>query len=301
MKYFKGLTDDGVWFQVKGDKIECEEKWCVGRFEAYRVADVMEMCKIVVMPLVIKDEFWYPEIYGKYVDKGNRTHDLTLCEGTNKGMVCGRSSPVYEPCLLKYQTSICKMQRTPINVNNRFIEIGPQHICIITNDNRTMSALNKSAPFAGCIKKIKILQWGNDTYLFEPDADKIFSSVYEVHNLTDTTPFIISLDPLKQVLEQSELLRQHIETLEHTLQNNLVSAIIDKGRLVHLSSQIQQDTAPHWWDIFSGMSSTATNTFHWLLSPMVIIILILISLTITNICVYRKINRKIRRIDRAYR
>lgn len=102
-------------------------------------------------------------------------------------------------------------------------------------------------------------------------------------------------------MEQSELLRQHIETLEHTLQNNLVSAIIDKRRLVHLSSQIQQDTAPHWWDIFSGMSSTATNTFHWLLSPMVIIILILISLTITNICVYRKINRKIRRIDRAYR
>lgn len=77
------------------------------------VYDVIEMCKIVVKPLVIKDEFSYPEIYGKYVDKGNRTHDLGLCEETNKGMVCGRSSPVYEPCLLKYQTSICKMQRTP--------------------------------------------------------------------------------------------------------------------------------------------------------------------------------------------
>lgn len=215
-------------------------------------------------------------------------------------MVCGRSSPVYEPCLLNYQTSICRLQRTPVNESNRFIEIGPQHTCIITSSNYTMSALNRSAPFSGCIKNIKLLKWDNDTYLFEPDAEKVFSSIYKVSNLTDTTPFVISLDPLREVLEQSEILRQYIETLEHTLQNNFISTVIDKGRLVHLSSQIQHYITPQWYDIFNGMSPTATSIFSWLFSPMVIIILTLMILTVTNICIYRRIQKKIKRIERGY-
>lgn len=54
MKYFKGLDNDGVWFQVEGNEIECEDGWCTGRFEAYRVEKIVEMCKLVVMPLNIK-------------------------------------------------------------------------------------------------------------------------------------------------------------------------------------------------------------------------------------------------------
>lgn len=255
MNYFKGLNLESTWFEVPGKEVECEERWCAGRFDVYKVEEVQVMCKLIVMPLLIgKDlpEFWYPDIYGHYVDTQNMTHDLSLCVKTNKGIVCGRSSPVYELCLLKHQSNICKFQRLPVGVGNRFMEIGTQHICLVTNDQETMESLNKTAPFSGCVKNVKMLKWQNDTFLFEPDAHRIFNLEWTVDNLTDTTPFIISLEPLQQILNESEILRKHIETQEHTLQNNLISAVIDKGKLIHLSSQIRDETTHHWYDVFAG-------------------------------------------------
>lgn len=132
------------------------------------------------------------------------------------------------------------------------MEIGLQHICLVTNDQETMESLNKTAPFSGCVKNVKMLKWQNYTFVFEPDAHRIFNLEWTVDNLTDTTPFIISLELLRQILNESEILRKNIETQEHTLQNNLISVVIDKGKLIHLSSQKRDETTHHWYDVFAG-------------------------------------------------
>nr|AAM47030.1 freeze tolerance-associated protein FR47 [Lithobates sylvaticus] len=282
LKYFKGLDLENTWFEVPGREIECEEQWCAGRFNIYMVEGIEVMCKLIVMPLLVGEdppEFWYPEIYGHYADTQDRTHDL---------------------CLLKHQSNICKFQRMPVHIGNRFMEIGPQHICLITNDNDTMRSLNRTAPFSGCIMNVKVFKWLNDTFIFESDADKTFNREWAVDNLTDTTPFVISLEPLLQVLKESEILRKYIETHEHYLRNNLLSAIIDKGKLIHLSSQIKEETTHHWYDVFSGWSPTATKTFSWIFSPILILILGLAIVTVINCCIYARIKRRVKRLKRRF-
>lgn len=109
-------------------------------------------------------------------------------------------------------------------------------------------------------------------------------------------PWRLSLDRFKCALDRSTELEKLIEQHTTNVSSLMVSTLFIKGQVQHAAKMVQQSSATHWWDIFSGLSVTARKT---LMPPLLLLITAIMCLTLCNVltCVYvRRVRYKIERI-----
>ncbi|KAG8589956.1 hypothetical protein GDO81_006582 [Engystomops pustulosus] len=73
-----------------------------------------------------------------------------------------------------------------------------------------------------------------------------------------------------------------IKSLNKTIQQHVISTTIVAGKIVKMGSSIQEATSHHWWDIFLGYSPSAERMLNWLIHPVLVIAIIVITLSIWN-------------------
>ncbi|XP_073445366.1 uncharacterized protein [Dendrobates tinctorius] len=202
---FKNTIPKVSWLRIEAPKMLCNDTLCSGLLIVYNVTNQQVMCRFVVMPLLLgipgQQWLWMPKFNGLYIDKNNRTHDLSLCEDTLEGKICRLQSAVYEPCLLQNTMNVCEFIILPTSYR-MLIEIAPQEVCVIT-DVPIISGM--IVPYVGCLRNVTALQWENRTFLLSSDVTTAATIEWEPTTL-EINNWEVNLMKLKHIIEQSEVL-----------------------------------------------------------------------------------------------
>ncbi|XP_075704989.1 uncharacterized protein LOC142722160 [Rhinoderma darwinii] len=224
-----------TWLLLQPEYTECTPRWCAGRLIAFNVKNPTLLCKFIVMPMVMIDpvtllgQYWVPEMKGTHIDSHNKTRNIDLCQLTEQGYVCNEQSGIYEPCLMQQQDNVCALTIIPQANLQVYIEVGPQHVCLITNDKQTLSQFNLTGPFSGCLYNVTHLTWGNQTIVFLPTLEEIMSTVWVPEPLPYGN-FSLPLEELKQVLQKSKDVKKLIAAHNVTVSKVKILATIALGK-----------------------------------------------------------------------
>nr|KAG8538852.1 hypothetical protein GDO81_021956 [Engystomops pustulosus] len=136
-------------------------------------------------------------------------------------------------------------------------------------------------PFVGCMKNVSVLVWNNETFLLI--HYHIISKDIKWTPLTlEVQSWDLNLTKLKQLIQHSEFGQQLIQQLNKSVQYHTVTTTIVADKIVKMGSSIQEATSHHWWDIFMGYSPSAERMLNWLIHPVIVIAIIVITLSIWN-------------------
>ncbi|XP_057711231.1 uncharacterized protein LOC130928552 [Corythoichthys intestinalis] len=261
-----------LWLQLHSEYTVCNATECRGYWTQYTVTSNVTVCKFQVLPVITELGYWFLHVEGEWFNSGtNQTFNTDLCENTDKGLACKLHHEFVNPCLTKVDFALCDWSREPSR--DILWQVGPHTLCVATAQNHSMLP---TVPFVGCLCNVRFFQWGNGTYwLTNYTVASRFTAVqWEVLR----TPWQISLERFKCALEQSTEIKKFIKSHASNVSQLMVSTLMAKGEILHAAKIIQQQSAHHWWDIFSGLSQTARVT---LLPPM---ILVLIAIALTMLC-----------------
>ncbi|XP_030076976.1 uncharacterized protein LOC115481745 [Microcaecilia unicolor] len=268
------------WVLITPNTVVCTtDLFCSGQIVHFNVTEQCVLCTFIILPIVFVNEFWLPHFSGNYI----RTDTIN-------GAVCGQHSPLYEPCLLQHSINVCPLTILPANFS-MFIEISAQYICLASYDINVTYLYNLSYPFCGCFTNVTHLWWHGQLYTFVLDMEQQLTLYWypQVLNIADIS---LSLQPLRDAIQKTELLQQYLQKRNKTLLQHQTDTTLTGDTLVDISSRLQKATTHNWWDIFSGHSPSATKALNLLFHPILIILCIIIILTIWN-CYLTHYMRKI--------
>lgn len=182
----KSISQD-AWIHLEANKMLCSDTVCVGIVTMYNVTQIVEMCKFLVMPLILgppgKEWYWKPRMEGTHIDITNKTHDLSLCTQTLEGKICKLQSAVYEPCLLQNGINLCKWVVLPLSYK-MMMEVVPQEVCVVTN---TAIVPGMIVPFSGCLRNLSSIIWENETFILYPDQEQFVIEHWKPLNFSIST------------------------------------------------------------------------------------------------------------------
>lgn len=94
-------------------------------------------------------------------------------------------------------------------------------------------------------------------------------------------------------MKGSTEVQNHIKLLNSTIIGHQVTTTIIAGKLQKIGSDIQDATAHHWWDLFTGYSPSATKMLNFLVHPVLVLCIITAILSIWNcVMAYKVFCRK---------
>lgn len=76
--------------------------------------------------------------------------------------------------------------------------------------------------------------------------------------------------------------------MNRSIVEHQVTTTIIADKVYKLGSAIQDATADHWWDLFTGYSPSASTMLNWLIHPVLILCILVIVLSIWNCVVFHK-------------
>ncbi|XP_057714622.1 uncharacterized protein LOC130930646 [Corythoichthys intestinalis] len=279
-----------LWLQLHSEHTICNGTECRGNWTTYKVASNVTVCKFLILPVITKLGYWFLHIEGEWFNpETNQTFDTVLCQTTDKGLACTLHVEIINPCLIKAGDFVlCDWSREPSR--DILWQVGPHTLCVATAQNHSMLP---TVPFVGCLYDVHFFQWGNGTYQLTnyTVANRFTAVQWEVLR----TPWSISLERFKCALEQSTEIQKLIKSHASNVSQLMISTLVAKGEILHAVKIIQQQSAHHWWDIFSGLSYTARVT---LLPPMILVLIAIALTTLCNIgicCYVRRIKRMLAR------
>uniref|UniRef100_A0A3Q3AS80 Uncharacterized protein n=1 Tax=Kryptolebias marmoratus TaxID=37003 RepID=A0A3Q3AS80_KRYMA len=251
------ITKD-LWFLPQADRIVCNDSMCSDHWKQFNVSKVTTVCRYFVLPVITSTGFWFLKIQGDWFDpQTNQTYDLSLCETADKGMVCKLQQGHVNPCLTK-DTVLCDWTHEP---------------------SRSHPQL-PTVPFTGCLHN-KLTNYTTGTCLTAVQWQLL------------QVPWSVSLDRFKCALNDSKILQDLINSHQSNVCSLKVSTLLTAGKVLHAAKLIEQSSAHHWWEIFSGMSPTAKR---YVVPPLKLLKMCIALLTLCNVltCLYvRKVKREI--------
>ena len=160
-------------------------------------------------------------------------------------------------------------------------EVAPQFICIVTDDINTTSTYQLGTTFSGCLAHVDHLYWMGSTYYFSP----VQSQLLWTQMLISTLPVpkvSLPLEPLKKILQETELLQKFIGKRNCTLLEHSTVTTIAANKLMDVGINVQKHNSHSWWDFFFTQSPKARKLFSTLFNPLLISLILLLLLTIWN-------------------
>ncbi|XP_023816255.1 uncharacterized protein LOC111948292 [Oryzias latipes] len=280
---------DGLWLHIHPEKTICNATACTVRWVQMNVTEHTPVCKYHVLPVVTLTGYWYVILKGDWFSpQTNLTYDLSTCDQTDQGMACLVTSRYREPCLTE-DTALCEWYVE--KPSDLLWQIAPHTICIATINPHPMLLWT---PFSGCLKNVNIWKWKNVTYQLTNFTSESHLTMLQWNVLH--MPWKVSLERFICALNRSTDVQKIINSYRSNVSRLMISTVITKNKVVHAARMVEQHSAHHWWDIFSGMSVTARTT---VVPPLIILIVIIAVLTLCNIltCVYiRHVRREVSKL-----
>ncbi|XP_032364728.1 uncharacterized protein LOC116679144 [Etheostoma spectabile] len=278
------MTND-KWIKLAGHKTQCNGTMCKGSWTEFTVNSSMVVCLYQVLPVITTQGFWYLHMDGEWLDpRTNITYDAKFCEDTDKGMACRLQTGYHNPCLTASEVALCDWTREA--PTDRVWQVGPQTLCVAAMSNHSQLP---AVPFTGCVKDVYIWTWRNLTYrLTNYSISHHFTHAqWDILHL----PWKISLDRFRGALERSTEIQRLVRSHRSNITSLMISTLIAKDEVVDTAQIVGQNSAHHWWDIFSGMSVTAKST---LVPPLLLLVLAICILTLCNFatCYYVRRTRQ---------
>ncbi|XP_063809101.1 uncharacterized protein LOC135018576 [Pseudophryne corroboree] len=222
---FNTSVSRDAWIHLEAAKMICNDTICQGILTMYNVTKVIQMCKYIVMPLLLGPSggewYWFPTMKGEYIDENNRTHDLSICTPTLQGKICRVQSAVYEPCLLENGVNLCKWIVLPLS-HTMMMEVAPQEVCLVTD---TSAIPGMVVPFSGCISNVSSLTWENETFILYADREEHVTKYWSPQNLS-IPQWDLKLDKLHTIMKQSKVIEDHIKYLNQSIVTHQVTTTI---------------------------------------------------------------------------
>uniref|UniRef100_A0A3Q3A8X2 Uncharacterized protein n=1 Tax=Kryptolebias marmoratus TaxID=37003 RepID=A0A3Q3A8X2_KRYMA len=279
------ITKD-LWFLPQADRTVCNDSMCSGHWKQFNVSKVTTVCRYFVLPVITSTGFWFLKIQDDWFDpQTNLIYDLSRCETADKGMVCKLQQGHVNPCLTK-DTVLCDWTHEPSR--DMLWQIGPHSLCVATTKSHSQLP---TVPFTGCLHNVYMWHWGNQTYKLTnyTTGTRLTAVQWQVLQV----PWSVSLDRFKCALNDSKILQDLINSHQSNVSSLKVSTLLTAGKVLHAAKLIEQSSAHHWWDIFSGMSPTAKQ---YVVPPLMLLMMCIAFLTLCNVftCLYvRRVKREI--------
>ena len=274
------ISDD-YWLQVHPELTECNQTMCQGMWLQMVVTKPITICRYRVLPVVTATAFYFIRPRGDWFSpQTNLTYDLRGCMTSDKGMTCMNEVMYHETCFTRSEV-LCDWYVEP--PNDLLFQIGPHSICVATNSYHPQLP---RTPFSGCLNNVYVFTWKHQT--FKLTNFTWTSRLTAVQWEALRVPWSVSLERFSSALNRSTELQNMIVEHRSNISRLKISTLITKNEVVHVAKEIEQESAHHWWDIFTGMSSTATQYF---IPPMFILILVLCTITCMNFCILFYIRR----------
>ncbi|XP_061668389.1 uncharacterized protein LOC133496610 [Syngnathoides biaculeatus] len=268
-----------LWLQLHSERTKCNSTYCAGYWTQCNVSTVKTICKYQVLPVITTTGFWFLHLDGEWMDVGtNTTYEMKMCDETDRGMACTLQQGHSHPCLTDSEAVLCDRTREPRR--EMLWQIGPHALCVATMQNNSQVP---SVPFVGCLYNVHLWHWGNQTYRLTNYS--VSNRLTQVQWDVLKNPWNISLERFKCALEQSTEVQKIIQSHTSNISKLMVSTLVASGRVQHAAKIVQQSSAHHWWDIFSGISVTAWRT---LVPPLILLVILIVLLSLCNLltCIY---------------
>lgn len=135
----------------------------------------------------------------------------------------------------------------------------------------------------------------NDKFILYADQETHVNVYWNPLNLSIPT-WDFKLDKLHQIMRESSEIAQHIRVLNSSIIAHQVTTTIIAGKIKKIGSAIQDATAHHWWDLFTGYSPSASKIMNFLIHPVLVLCIVVILLSIWNCVVFYRMCCKTQKV-----
>lgn len=274
------ISDD-LWVQVHPDLTVCNQSACQGMWVQMNVENPVVVCRYHVLPVITATAYYFVRPQGDWFSpQTNLTYDLRGCSTSDRGITCMKEVMYHEACFTGSQALCDWHVEKPKDL---LYQIGPHSICVATQSYHPQLP---RTPFSGCLSNVHIFTWKNQTFKLTNFTwtRRLTTVQWEALRL----PWTVSLERFSSALNRSTELQRLIAEHRSNISRLKVSTLLTKEEVVHVAREIEQESAHHWWDIFTGMSSTARQYF---VPPMFVLLIVLCVITCMNICTFFYIRR----------
>lgn len=238
--------------------------------------------------LLKKNYFLQPQIEETLINYNNITYKLTDCIPTDGGPSCNGLLRIIKPYLLSHSINVCILTVYPVTNFSILYKVKPQHVCFASTNTLELHTMGLSSPVSGCLQHLELLHWNDNVFYLTPDLKDDKTLTWIPHRLQPPTAYL-HLN-LATVLQQSNLLSQHLANNQKSLDEHQMATTIVANQLKDLSHIITQDSNHNWYD-FLFHSPTAHRYFTAIFTPIIIITIILMLLCVCNCWMYQRIQK----------
>ncbi|KAJ0055946.1 hypothetical protein NL108_016700 [Boleophthalmus pectinirostris] len=281
---------DAWWLRLYAEGTKCNDTMCWGKWIQYNVTNYDVICRFHMLPVISHNAYWVLRTKGEWLDAAkNVTYDLTGCDEMDKGVVCPLRSAYTNPCL-KEENALCDWDYQ--KPDDLLFQLGPHTLCVVTMNQHPQLPCT---PFSGCLRNVYVWTWHNITYRLTNYST--LSDFTEVQWTQLQQPKLgISLERFQSALESSKDLKDMINQHDHAVSKLQVTTLFQSKKVEAVAKLVEQNSASHWYDIFTGLSPFARRL---LAPPLVILICIIAALTCCNVLTWIRITRLRRHIART--
>ncbi|XP_058670681.1 uncharacterized protein LOC131564315 [Ammospiza caudacuta] len=204
------------------------------------------------------------------------------------GYVCENAVVEAEDLCLDAENSVCTLEMLPHDkTQSQVYYIGNGCACVRTAcDNVTIDnclAETNNTNFCAC-NFTKII--GCDFHYTVPiTTQQLINANFNLYQEIPKLQIGMDVKILKAMLAHPEV-KKLVQKVNQTTKRMVWQIEHDSERIKNVLTEVEQVGQHHWWDIFTGYSPTATQVFHYLVHPMLVVIIALLLLTLTNICLW---------------
>ncbi|XP_017695589.1 PREDICTED: uncharacterized protein LOC108510426 isoform X1 [Lepidothrix coronata] len=295
--------DHQAWWQLVNFTYDPQQEHVEAYVLTISAAEERAIFPILTLGTIHQDVIVRPvdhNVWADYDNAKNKWQSISTEACIPKGQlgyICENAIVEAEDLCLDAEDSICTFEMLPHNrTRSQVFYIGNGCACIRTPcvDVVIDNCLEVTNDTNFCICNFTKIVGCDFSYTAPITTQQLIEAEYTLYHEVPKLQIGMDTKLLKEMLMHPEV-RKLAQKVNQTTQRMVWQVEHNSEGIKNILAKVTQVGQHHWWDIFTGYSPTATQVFHYLVHPILIIAIGMFLLTLMNICLWCKLRSMVKR------
>ncbi|XP_063038038.1 uncharacterized protein LOC134433074 [Melospiza melodia melodia] len=295
--------DHQAWWQLVNFTYEPQQEHIEAYVLTISAAEERAIFPILTLGTIHQDAIVRPidhNVWASYDYTKNRWQSVSTeaCIPRGQlGYVCENAVVEAEDLCLDAENSVCTLEMLPHDrTQSQVYYIGNGCACVRTAcDNVTIDNCQEETNNTNfCVCNFAKIVGCDFHYTVPITTQQLINANFNLYQEISKLQIGMDVKILKAMLAHPEV-KKLVQKVNQTTKRMVWQIEHNSERIKNVLTKVEQVGQHHWWDIFTGYSPTATQVFHYLVHPMLVVIGALLLLTLINICLWWRLRSIMKR------
>uniref|UniRef100_A0A8D2LZR5 Uncharacterized protein n=1 Tax=Zonotrichia albicollis TaxID=44394 RepID=A0A8D2LZR5_ZONAL len=272
--------DHQAWWQLVNFTYEPQQEHIEAYVLTISVAEERAIFPILILGTIHQDVIVRPidhNVWASYDYTKKRWQSISTeaCIPRGQlGYVCENAVVEAEDLCLDAENSVCTFEMLLQNrTQSRVYYIGNGCACVRTAcDNITIDSCQEETNNTNfCVCNFTKIVGCDFHYTVPITTQQLINADFNLYQEIPKLQIGMDVKILKAMLAHPKV-KQLVQKVNQTTKRMVWQGEHNSEKKTNILTEVEQVGQHHWWDIFTGYSPTATQVFHYLVHPMLIVI-----------------------------